>query len=190
MLGIFFSIFILFIFESCGNNLFRKKVAAPTPLETVEDVDIEKYSEDPWYEIYRYPNWFEPKDCTDVSATYSIKKNGRIKVVNKCIKKNRKEKVAIGEAKLQNENVKGKLKVSFVKFFGKNIFYGDYWIIDLAEDYSWAIVSDEKRNYLWILSKDPNISNKLNETLIHRIKQLGFKKEKLIKTLHTKKVIV
>ena len=167
----------LFLSLSCVFSFKEKTLFLEEEIETAKYVDLSKYL-GVWYEIYRLPNSFEPKGCYNVKANYSIKKNGDISVLNSCIKKNGKEKKAKGIAKVVDKKTNSKLKVSF---FGP--FYGDYWIIDIDENYKWAIISDRNRKYLWILSREKEISEVLNLELLKKIEKLGFKKESLIKTI-------
>lgn len=147
------------------------------PLETVNFVDINKYS-GVWYEQYRYSNSFEDDNCTDVKAVYALNEEG-IKVTNSCFV-NSKKKIANGIAKVVDSKTNSKLKVSF--FWP---FYGSYWIVDLDENYNWAIVSSDNADYLWVLTRDKFISDDHRNFLLDRVTKLGFNKNLLIKTLHT-----
>ncbi len=142
---------------------------ASTPLKTVERVDLERY-QGRWYEIARLPNRFE-KDCEGVTAEYALRDDGLISVVNTC-RKNALDgpvKRAKGRARIVDIETNAKLEVSF---FGP--FWGDYWIIDLAEDYSLSLVSEPNGRYLWILSRTPSISDDVLEGAIARLDALGF----------------
>jgi apolipoprotein D and lipocalin family protein len=66
-----------------------------------------------------------------------------------------------------------------VQFFWP--FKGNYWIIDLANDYSWALVSDPNRKTLWILSRTPKMDDALYNSLIEKLVARGFEKEKIVK---------
>lgn len=115
-------------------------------IKSVTYVNLDKYL-GTWYEIARYEHFFE-KDCKNVTATYEVLKDDKIKVINRCqlITTNEK-KEAIGKA-YTVDDTNSKLKVSF--FWP---FYGDYWVIMLADDYSYAVVSEPTKEYLWILSR-------------------------------------
>lgn len=147
---------------------------ATTPLATVERVDLERYL-GRWYEIARYDHSFE-RGCTGVTATYAKNPDGSIKVVNRCRQGtlNGPEDVAEGSAKPQNpENTK--LSVTFFWPFS-----GDYWIIGLADDYSWALVGEPSGRYLWILSRTPQISPELRADLIAKLQTQGYNTNALI----------
>ncbi|MDP3641355.1 MAG: lipocalin family protein, partial [Alphaproteobacteria bacterium] len=139
------------------------------PLDTAQHVDIKKYM-GKWYEIASFPTWFQ-KDCTGTTATYSLNPDSTVKVLNRCFKKtlDGSEDRAEGSAYVVDSKTNAKLKVTF---FGP--FYGDYWIIDLADDYGYAVVGHPNRKYLWILSRTPQISTQNYDSLLLKIQQKGF----------------
>lgn len=142
-----------------------------TVLSTVPSVDLKRYA-GTWYEIASYPQFFE-RGCINVKATYTPKK-GYIEVFNQSIKKGKFNTIK-GKAFVVANSGNAKLKV---QFFGP--FKGKYWIIDLAEDYSWAIVSDPKMKTLWILSRTPKMDSMLYNSLITKLVKRGFNKSKII----------
>ncbi len=152
--------------------------AEKQPLEVVDSVDLDRYL-GRWYEIASYPAWFQ-KNCTAVTADYSLREDGRIKVINSCRKGSLDGKVkqTSGKAKVVNSASNAKLKVSF---FGP--FWGDYWIIDLDPDYQWAVVGMPSRKYLWILSRTPQMDEAVLESIIARLPDAGYDPDKLEKTL-------
>ena len=153
-------------------------------------IDIERYAGD-WYEIYRYPNWFEDKagyHVTDVKANYTLK-DGVVQVVNSAIGKNGKPEIARGEAKIVDTKRNSKLSVSFALiqkwinyFFLKK---GNYWILALDKDYKWAIVGGEDKKYLWVLSREKFLSDELEKYIMKKITDLGYDNKQLIKVKHT-----
>ncbi len=128
-----------------------------------------------WYEIARLDHSFE-RGLDKVNATYSLREDGGLKVVNRGFDtKKQKWNEAIGKAYFVETPDIGRLKVSF---FGP--FYGAYTIIDLDKPtYSYALVTGGK-NYLWILSRTPQLANETKQKLIAQAKALGFETEKLI----------
>lgn len=136
----------------------------------VTNFNAEKYL-GTWYEIARFNHTFE-SGLSHVTATYS-QNNDMIKVVNKGIKDN-KERTAIGKAKFNGKTDVGHLRVSF--FW---IFYADYIIIYLDDNYETAIVTSGA-DYLWFLSRTPQISSEKKELLIQLAKNNGFDTGKLI----------
>jgi apolipoprotein D and lipocalin family protein len=145
-------------------------------LEVVPHVDLKMYL-GKWYEIAHLPFRFE-KGCSDITATYSLRADGSISVLNEC-RRNGKVKVAMGTAKVVDKNTGAKLKVTF--FWP---FYGDYWIINLGQDYDYAVVGTPNRKYLWILNRTPQIDDKLYSQLKELAKTKGFDVTNLIKTSH------
>ncbi len=146
------------------------------PLETVKEVELQKYL-GTWYEIARYEHYFE-KGCRDVSATYTLKQDGDIKVINRCTKEDGEKKEAVGVAYAVDES-QSKLKVSFFR-----PFYGNYWIIMLDTDYRYAVVGDPSRQYLWILSRTPKLEKNIKDEILSRLPEMGYSADLLVWTLH------
>lgn len=138
--------------------------AVPEPAKTVE---ISRYL-GRWYELARYEQGFQ-KDCEGVSADYARREDGMISVLNRCRKPDGTIKDAKGRAKIVDPATNAKLKVSF---FGP--FYGDYWVLDHADDYSWSIVGEPSGRYLWILSRDATPGQARLDELIGRVRALGY----------------
>lgn len=151
-------------------------------LHTVPKVDLEKYS-GTWYEIAAFPQRFQ-KGCHGTTATYSQSDKGYIIVENRCFKDslNGKESYIKGKAFVEKNSGNSKLKVQF--FWP---FKGKYWIIDLAEDYSYAVVGHPDRDYLWILSRTPEMDAGIYSEIINKIKEKKFDISKLKKTVQFKK---
>ena len=145
-------------------------------LEVVPHVELKKYL-GKWYEIAHLPARFQ-EGCSDTTATYTLSQDGSISVLNEC-RKNGKVKQAKGKAKVVDKNSGAKLKVTF--FWP---FYGDYWIINLGNDYENAVVGTPNRKYLWILSRTPQMDDKLFSRLKDFGKSKGFDVENLIRTSH------
>ena len=138
-------------------------------LQTVLNVDLEKYA-GKWYEIASYPQWFQ-KGCHCTTAEYRISEKGYVIVENRCNKDSvdGKESYIKGKAFAVKNSGNSKLKVQF--FWP---FKGKYWIIDLADDYSFAVVSHPNKKYLWILSRTPKMDNAVYRQIILRLKDKGF----------------
>lgn len=130
---------------------------AGPPVQTVPAVDLARY-QGVWHEVARYPNRFEDGrglDCVAVTATYSPRPDGTLGVLNQC--RNAADGGALKQAHGSAYAVEGsgnaRLRVSF--FWP---FYGDYWVIGLDPDYRWAVVGDPGRDYLWVLSRTPELT--------------------------------
>lgn len=165
----FIIVFILSI-SSCKaqNSMIDKTV--------VNDLDIEKYL-GKWYELARYDHKFE-RDLVGVTATYSYREDGKLKVLNSGFKNSLdgKRSEATGKAKIPDPNIPSKLKVSFFLFF-----YGDYFVLELDKDYQWAVIGSSSDKYLWILSRTPKIDESLYNELLNKLSQRGYDVNKLIK---------
>ena len=162
------------------------KVKTPPP-EVVPEVDLNRYA-GRWYEVARLPNRFEKNCVGDVSATYTPREDGEIDVVNQCRGKDGQFKKAEGRARRARKNGPDtKLKVRFAPAFLKFLpfVWGDYWIIDLAPDYSHAVVGDPSRDYLWVLARTPRMSEEAYRAAVGRAEAQGFDVSRLIKTPHT-----
>lgn len=143
-------------------------------LRTVEHVDLDRYA-GTWYEIAHLPFKYQ-KGCAETTATYSLRGDGRISVLNRCMK-GEKEARAKGVAWVAGDPTNARLKV---RFFWP--FSGDYWIIDLGRDYEYAVVGVPSRKYLWILSRTPQMGPKLLEGIKERAVRQGFDVSRLIYT--------
>jgi len=122
-------------------------------MDVVSDVDLERYT-GKWYEIASFPQHFQ-RGCVASTATYTLRDDGRIDVLNEC-----RDQSFDGELR-QAEGIawivdpsqsRAKLKVQFFWPFS-----GDYWIIDLDPDYRYAVIGHPSREYLWILSRTPTM---------------------------------
>lgn len=154
---------------SCSNS----KTMVNT--KTVEYLDIEKFL-GTWYEIARFPHSFE-KGLVGVTATYSMREDGKIKVINQGYKNtlDGELKKAIGKAKIPDINFPSRLKVSF--FW---IFYSDYLVLELDEEnYEWAVIGSSTPNYLWILSRKPQLDESLIKEMETRLKNRGYNLDQL-----------
>ena len=137
-----------------------------SPLQVVDKVDIPSYM-GVWYEIARYPNSFQ-KGCSDSRATYTLLENGEVEVINECEKPDG-HSLAKGRAWIVDKASSAKLKVSF--FWP---FKGDYWIIDLGDEYEYSVVSAPSRKYLWILSRTPTLPPEKMEKIEASVAAKGF----------------
>lgn len=135
------------------------------PLETVsQKVDLNRYL-GKWHEIARYDNAFQ-KDCVAATATYSMRPDGNISVLNQCRASTPEGDLrsAEGKAWVVDPSTNAKLKVSFFWPFS-----GDYWIIELGEQYEYAVIGHPSRKYLWILSRSPQMDEKTYQLIINAL---------------------
>jgi len=154
--------------------LFMSTTIKAQEVVTVPEVDLAKYI-GKWYEIASYPNFFQ-KRCHCTTATYTLSDKGYVIVENRCNRDSATGKLSYikGKAFVVENSGNAKLKVQF--FWP---FKGDYWIIDLADDYSYAVVSDPSRKYLWILSRSAKMDVDVYHKIIMRLKEKGFDTLKL-----------
>lgn len=144
---------------------------------TVKELDLNRYL-GKWYEIARFPHSFE-KNLVGVTATYKIKDNGMIEVLNEGFKNTLEgeRSKAIGKAKIPNKLEPGKLKVSF--FW---IFYADYYVLELdAENYQYAMIGSSSDKYFWILCRTPQMDDAVYTMLLNKARKRGYNLEKLYK---------
>lgn len=158
--------------------------AGQGPLEVVPAIDLARYAGN-WYEFARFPNRFQQKCLGEVTATYSLLSDNEMKVVNACREKNGKLTKAEGRARrAEAKGPNSKLKVRFAPSFLSwlPVVWGDYWIIDLAPDYSYAVVGSPDRKYLWVLSRTPQLAETTYEQITRRVAAQGFETSRLVKT--------
>jgi len=157
--------------------LLNRSAYAGEPLPTVPHVDLNRY-QGTWYEIARLPLHWENKCESHVTATYTLRPDGKMTVLNQCRKADGTASVSLGSAEVATKDgSNSKLKVSF--FWP---FKGDYWILALDENYQWALVGTPNLKYLWILSRDPELDRHIIDKLLERSHELGFDTEKMIWT--------
>jgi apolipoprotein D and lipocalin family protein len=150
-----------------------RAAGALSPLDPVPKVDLNRYL-GRWYEIAKYPNRFERKCASNVTATYATRPDGKISVVNSCTTQQGKVTESKGWAKVVDRKTCSKLKVTF--FWP---FFGNYWIIDLGPDYEYAVIGEPSRKYLWILSRAPKMDETLYAEITKRLANKGYDAQRL-----------
>ena len=140
---------------------------------TVKFLDLSKFM-GRWYEIARYDHRFE-KEMTHVTADYILLEDGKIKVINQGLKNGLVKKI-VGKAK-QPDLVRfpGRLKVSFFLWF-----YADYYILELGDEYQYAVIGSSSDKYLWILSRTPQMEVSLFDHILRKIEQRGYDLTRLV----------
>lgn len=144
---------------------------------TVKELDLNRYL-GKWYEIARFPHSFE-KDLVGVTATYRLKDDGKIEVLNQGFKNtlDGEQSKAVGKAKIPNKPEPGKLKVAF--FW---IFYADYFVLELDnENYQYAMIGSSSDKYFWILGRTPQMDPATYNMLLEKAHKRGYNLEKLYK---------
>jgi len=157
--------------------LLFSKISIAQDLETVSGVDLQKYS-GKWFEIASFPQRFQ-KGCNCTTAEYTLTSKNYLIVENRCKKDSLNGKSLYIKGKVFSEKNTGNAKLK-VQFFWP--FKGKYWIIDLAADYSYAVVGHPNRNYLWILSRTASMDNVVYQEIVSRIEANGYDVSKILKT--------
>ncbi|WP_035384444.1 lipocalin family protein [Ferriphaselus sp. R-1] len=144
-------------------------------LSAISALDVPRYM-GTWFEIAKYPNWFQRKCTGNTKAEYSLASDGHLKVVNRCRIKSGELIEATGLARQVGQANSPKLTVRFAPAWLSFLpfVWGDYWVIDIDDDYQLVAVSEPKREYLWILSRMPKIDSARYRALLARLQQKGF----------------
>lgn len=155
------------------------------PVQTVPAVDLDRYLGD-WFEIARFPNRFQQRCVSDVRASYARRDDGRLDVINRCRTAAAESIEARGVARIVDRTSSARLEVrfapaalSFLPFV-----WGDYWIIGLADDYSWAVVGSPDRKYLWVLAREAHAGTEVPSAALAAASRNGFEVARLVRTRH------
>ena len=157
--------------------------ATTAPLQTIAALDVPRYM-GTWYEIAKYPNWFQKKCVSDTSAEYRAQADGRVQVINRCREASGDISEAVGMASQVGGADSPRLEVRFAPAWLSFLpfVWGDYWVIDLDPDYQLAAVSEPGRDYLWVLSRTREVDVKAYDALLKRLAEHGFDLGKLERT--------
>lgn len=157
-------ILVAFLAGACASQPVNRSASAPLPVSSIE---TQRYL-GLWHEAARLPNSFE-RDCVRATAEYALRDDGLIRVRNTCFRADGETRDAVGRARRVGQGDEGKLEVSF---FGP--FWGDYWVLERAEDYSWSIVGEPSGRYLWVLTRADSISPEQRVAFEARLRALGY----------------
>lgn len=158
---------------------------ATEPLQPIAALDVPRYM-GTWYEIARYPNWFQEKCASDSRAEYSLQPDGRVQVINRCRQANGELSEAVGMARQLGAADSAKLEVRFAPAWLSFLpmVWGDYWVIDLDPDYQLVAVSEPEREYLWVLSRTPTVDAQAYQALLERLAARGLDPARLERSAH------
>jgi apolipoprotein D and lipocalin family protein len=150
----------------CVSTSPSRQTPVPSPAKTV---DLARY-QGKWFELARYDASFQ-RGCEGVTAEYTPLADGTVRVINRCRQgsANGPERSAEALARVVPGTGNAQLKVTF--FWP---FEGDYWVLDRAEDYSWAIIGEPSGQYLWILSRKAPVLERDYQRLVSRAAALGY----------------
>jgi apolipoprotein D and lipocalin family protein len=159
-------------------------LAAAHPPRTVSSVDLERYM-GRWYEIAALPNFFQRHCVRDTTADYRLLEDGIVSVTNRCVDANGEVEKAKGVARPADPATNAKLEVSFVSLLGLHLFWGDYWILDLGEDYEYALVGTPSRRWGWLLARDPHPSRERIKRWLEKFRERGYDPTAFVLTTHS-----
>lgn len=153
------------------------------PLTTIPSLDVKRYM-GTWYEIAKFPNTFQKKCVGFTTATYSLREDGKVDVLNRCRLDDGSTDTAKGVARQLGGPTSPKLEVRFAPavLSWLPMVWGDYWVIDLDPDYQLAAVSEPEREYLWILSRTPQVDPAAYKALLGRLAAQGLDLSRLAPT--------
>jgi apolipoprotein D and lipocalin family protein len=158
--------------------------SASRRVQSVPAVDLTRYA-GKWYEIARLPNWFQKNCAKGTTADYERLSDGEIRVVNACVKADGRPMRAEGRAKLADKRgPTSRLKVRFAPGFLSFLpfVWGDYWVLDLPDDYSTALVGTPNHDYLWILSRTPQLDDATYQRIVEAAASQGFDVARLMRS--------
>ena len=149
-------------------------------LRTIAALDLPRYL-GTWYEIAKFPNRFQRKCTGFTKATYTALPDGRVGVENACRVADGSTDATTGVARQIGGPTSPQLKVRFAPpiFSFIPLVWGDYWVIDLDSNYTLAAVSEPGREYLWILSRTPQVEKGAYDALVARLAAQGLDVGKL-----------
>jgi apolipoprotein D and lipocalin family protein len=156
---------------------------------TEDHVDLKRY-QGTWYELARLPMFFQ-RNCAQSEAHYALKPDGNIAVTNRCRTMEGKWEEATGTASPQVEGKTDKLWVVFDNWFSRllpGVAKGNYWVLDVSDDYKLAIVGNPNRKYLWLLSRTAHVDDKTRNELLMKAQQQGYDTTRLIWRVEDSKI--
>lgn len=179
---------ITFAMAIGASSILTLAHAQTEPLQAVEKIELNKYL-GTWHEVARKPLYFQRKCDSNVTANYSLNKNGNIKVDNSCYTKDGKFKQTIGEAFVQNAPSNSKLKVSFLPKIIRwlPVGRGDYWVLKIDENYETVLVGEPDKKYMWILSRSQQPQPEVVQEYLNYAESIGYDLSDVIKTKQTQK---
>jgi apolipoprotein D and lipocalin family protein len=175
-----------------ASALHTSAAAQSQPLATVLSIDVVRY-QGMWHQLALYPNRFQASCASNTRAQYSVEPGGTIQVINQCRKTDGKDMQAIGQARparaaaiAGNQLSPPQLQVRFAPEWLSwlPMVWGDYWVIQLAPDYRYAVVGEPKREFLWVLARETQLSAADWSSIETRLKEQGYDPAKLVRERH------
>jgi apolipoprotein D and lipocalin family protein len=176
-------LFSLLLLPASETHAADEAANGTRPLATIPALDAKRYM-GTWYEIAKFPNRFQDKCVGFTTATYSLRQDGRVDVVNRCRRADGGTDTASGVARQLGGPASPRLEVRFAPAVLSFLpmVWGDYWVIDLDPAYQLAAVSEPKREYLWILSRSPKVDPAAYDALLGRLRAQGLDMNRLTPT--------
>lgn len=159
--------------------------ASDQAVTSVSKVSLQQYA-GTWYEIARFPMFFQRNCARDVTATYSLNPDATVKVDNRCVKSNGEQIGSVGQAYAVDAS-NSQLKVTFLPSWLRwlPVGEGDYWILKLDANYQTVLVGSPNRKYLWILSRQPQLDERTYLSYVDAARKQGFDITQLQRTTQT-----
>jgi apolipoprotein D and lipocalin family protein len=159
---------------------------AQQPLATVDTVDISRYV-GVWHEIARLPNSMQASCATDVTTSFMRRGMRTFDVETRCRRADGSEETDVGIARIQDTTTNAKMEIRFLPLAVAwwPFAWSDYWILDLAPDYSHALIGVPARDAMWILARRPELDSAVYQRLVAKARALGFDVGKLVRTPHS-----
>lgn len=173
---------LLLTLAAFSSSVFAQKneSANQTRVQAVASVDMKRFA-GKWFEISRFPNKSQKNCVGNTTISYAQKADGSVEIVSQCVKKDGTMESMKMDAKVADKTTNAKFEMSSSP---KN-----YWIVDLDSDYKYAAVADPKREYLWILSREAELSDAVYQNILRRVEAMGFKPGKLSKTAQNVEIV-
>ncbi|KAM7508311.1 hypothetical protein LguiA_018764 [Lonicera macranthoides] len=161
-------------------------MAGKKEMEVVKGVDLKRYM-GRWYEIASFPSMFQPKNGINTRATYTLREDGTVNVLNETWNDGKRASIEGTAYKADPKSEEAKLKVKFYvpPFLPIIPVTGDYWVLFLDDDYQYALIGQPSRKYLWILSRQTHLDEEIYNQLVEKAKEQGYDVSKLHKTPQT-----
>jgi apolipoprotein D and lipocalin family protein len=159
---------------------------AQDSLPTVDKVDFVRYA-GTWFEIARLPNKLQAECAGDVTTTFTLRGMRTYDIMTRCRRFDGSQEADAGIARIQDTATNAKMEWRFLPLALAwwPFAWSDYWIVDVAPDYSYAMAAMPSRESMWILARRPDLDAQVYGRLVAKARALGFETEKLIRTRHS-----
>ncbi len=173
-------------------SAFAQSNTTAAPLATVPSIELARY-QGVWHQVALYPNRFQKMCASNTRATYALEEGGTVSVTNQCRSPEGKEVQASGQARparaaaiSQGLLTPPQLQVRFAPAWLSWLpfVWGNYWVIQLAPDYRYAVVGEPNREFLWVLARETQLGASDWSTIEARLKEQGYDPLRLVREKH------